>query len=454
MTSDALLAALERALAADPRNGALWLHFADQLEAAGRIDAALDAVRSAAQLEASRAAAEPRLVDLLVKAGKLAEALIRAEALLAVRDDPALRVLLARIHELRGDAEGAAEQRAQLSGESRTPAASTPPASSKSSSRSVPDHVAREPLAAANDEDADPDAWADQFDWGDLRITFADVVGLEDVKRNLRLRIIAPFQNPAVYEAFGRGGGGGILLYGPPGCGKTFIARATAGELGARFVSVSIHDIVDKYWGESEKAVHALFEQARRNKPAVLFFDEFDALGGARGSSGNQFWRTLVDQLLQEMDGIAGKNKDVLVFAATNTPWAVDSAFRRPGRFDRTLLVAPPDAAARKSLLERALAKVPGGSKLELGKIVQRTELFTSADMVALVERAAEPALERSLETGKVHELVQKDLERAAEKMQSTAAEWFATARNYARYANEGGQFDELSEYLKSVKKW
>jgi len=478
MTDSSLLDALKQALDADPRNGTLWLHYAEQLEAVGREDEALVAVRNAAQLDATRDAAEPRLVRLLRRQGQLAEALIRAEERMERAPSGAVLAELVLVLRARGDAEQADEQRARLErefpgdlsaleaeGDELEDDAAAP---NSSIDEPAPSRAADEAPTESSDAgdtpelaevttERDPDdleGWAEQFDWGDLRVTFDDVVGLEEVKRQVELRIVAPFKNPEVYEAFGRKGGGGVLLYGPPGCGKTFMARATAGELGASFVSIGLHDVLDKYWGESEKAIHAIFEEARRRKPTVLFFDEFDAIGGGRSGGGSQFWRSVVNQFLQEMDGMAGRNEDVLVFAATNMPWAVDAAFRRPGRFDRTLLVTPPDAVAREELLRRALAKVPGGEELDLRKAVARTDLLTGADLVAVAERAAERALEHSLKSGTVTEVSQKDLERACKDVRSTASEWFVSARNYARYGNEGGQYDELSDYLKRVKKW
>ncbi|QDU85233.1 ATP-dependent zinc metalloprotease FtsH 4 [Planctomycetes bacterium Pla163] len=487
MTDDPLLAALEQALAADPRNGVLWLHYAERLESAGRVDAELAALRNAAQIDATRADAEPRLIRALRRGGHLAEALIRAEELVERAPDGATLLELVRVHRARRDVDGEEATRERLAAQwpelleqladddapggasdDASGAASTPtseprpapadPAAPAQRANTAPtagsDQGAPPEQALADRDPDDLEGWAEQFDWGDLRITFDDVVGLEEVKRQVELRIIAPFKNPEVYAAFGRKGGGGVLLYGPPGCGKTFVARATAGELGASFVSIGLHDVLDRYIGESEKALHAIFEEARRRKPTVLFFDEFDAIGGGRSGGSSHFWRTIVNQLLQEMDGMAGSNTDVLVFAATNTPWAVDAAFRRPGRFDRTLLVTPPDADARRELLRRALAKVPGGAELDLSKVVAKTDLLTGADLVSVAERAAERALEQSLRSGKVGSVGQKDLEKAARDVSSSAAEWFAAARNYARYANEGGQYDELSDYLKRVKKW
>lgn len=479
-----VLAALRAALDADPRNAPLWLHYADLLESAGQDDAALDAMRSALRADPSHRRAGLRLVPMLRESGRLDEALIRAEDLLAQEDDASLRLELARIHAARGTMDEARERYREVLAADATladpvlEAAIGPAGSDDASADEVDDGGVGETVgesvagpeerdaesdAEATDEAAraevapegtDPEDWVDQFDWGDLRITFDDVAGLEDVKRQIRLRIIAPFKQPEIYRAFGRQGGGGILLYGPPGCGKTFIARATAGECGARFVSVGIADVVDKYWGESEKLVRALFEDARRRAPTVLFFDEFDALGSNRGRGESQFWKTLVDQLLQEMDGIGGRNDDVLVFGATNVPWHVDSAFRRPGRFDRIFLVPPPDGAAREQILRQHVAKLPGHEAVAVPKLAKKTGLFSGADLKSLAERAAERALDRSLETGSVHDVTMDDFVRELGRMTGSTHEWLATARNYARYSNEGGQYDDLVDFLKRAKRW
>ena len=423
MTDDAIIQALRGALDKDPRNGALWLHLAELLVERGQGPEALQAARTASEIEASEEQALPLLLRLMREQGFQAEALLRAERALKNFSSPEIR---AEYEALQGQADTPAEENA---------------------SQEEPQ------LASVVEPPVDSEDWAKQFDWGDLHVTLDDVVGLQDVKQQIRLRMIAPTQQPEVYEAFGRSGGGGLLLYGPPGCGKTFIARATAGELGARFVSISIHEIVDKYWGESEKAVHALFEEARKNRPTVLFFDEFDALGSKRGNS-SQFWKTLVDQLLQEMDGVEGRNSEILFMAATNVPWNVDPAFRRPGRFDRVLFVPPPDLEGRMKLLEIHGRRLPGFSELNLKRIGKETNLYTGADIRALCERASEAPLERSLSSGKVSPVTQADLEVALRDSHSTATEWLSMAKNYARYANDGGHYDPLMRYLKAHKKW
>ena len=448
MSNAEVLRALRATLESDPRNGALWMHVARLHEEENQFDEAISALRTAAALPQTRRAAQIALVPLLRRSGALAEALLKAEALLEEAEDPELRAELERIEEARGGP-GAPPRSAAPS------ATCDVTASGLASGPQVQDDPPALAAATGNDSPVDED-WASQFDWGDLSVRFDDVVGLEDVKQQIRLRIIAPYQQPEIYAAFGRNAGGGILLYGPPGCGKTYIARATAGELGARFLSVGIHDVVDKYWGESEKYLHALFEEARRNGPTVLFFDEFDALGGTRGGGpgDSRFWKSVIDQLLSEMDGVGSRNRDVLLFAATNMPWSVDAAFRRPGRFDRVLLVPPPDAKARRELLARLLARLPGGQSVPLKPLVKDTAEFTGADLAALCERAGEKALARSLGDGTVQPITPHDVQRALDGTRSSALEWFATARNHARYANEGGQYDELVRYLKRARHW
>ena len=460
---DPVIAALRASLDSNPRNPDVWSHLAELLLGHGRTDEAIDALRNALQTGAAVAETTVRILPLLIEREQISEALIRAEqALEQVGSHSAIEGQLARIHELRGDHEAAAELSASAGTTNESPTTQSAPLPTP---REEPEELeepreTEERRAEAAEIDMEGhsqeelDDWASQFDWDDLRVTFDDVAGLDDVKRQIRLRVIAPQENRQVFEAFQRKAGGGILLYGPPGCGKTFIAKATAGESGARFVSVGIHEVMDKYWGESEKLIHALFDDARRRTPTVLFFDEFDALGGARGSTGSQFWRVMVDQLLQEMDGLTGRNDDILVFAATNVPWHIDSAFRRPGRFDRAFFVPPPDAAGRHAILERHTQKLPGGDKIPVKKLVKSTSLWTGADLVALCERASEESLERSLETGEIVPVTFDHFTREIGRMDSSALEWLATAKNHAQFANQGGQYDDLAAFLKRVKRW
>ena len=282
-------------------------------------------------------------------------------------------------------------------------------------------------------------------------IKFADVGGMQQVKNEISLKIIQPLKNPDLYKAFGKKTGGGILLYGPPGCGKTFIARATAGEINANFIAVGLHDILDMWIGNSEKNLHDIFEVARRNSPCVLFFDEVDAIGASRSDMKHSAMRHVINQFLAEMDGVSSSNEGVLVLAATNAPWSVDGAFRRPGRFDRVVFVAPPDEPARTDILTKMLLDKPQ-SQLDIAKVAKNTEGFSGADLGAVVDIAVEYKLEESLRLGHVQPIDTKDLLKAAKQHKATTQEWFASARNYALYANDAGLYDDILNYLKIKK--
>jgi len=280
------------------------------------------------------------------------------------------------------------------------------------------------------------------------KITFADAGGMEKIKEEIRLKIIHPLTHADLYQAYGKPVGGGILMYGPPGCGKTYLARATAGEIKAAFISVGINDVLDMWIGNSERNLHSLFEQARRNKPCVLFFDEVDALGASRSDMRHHAGRQLINQFLSEMDGVKSSNDGVLILAATNAPWHLDSAFRRPGRFDRVLFVPPPDAAARATIL-RLQCKGKPMEEVDFDHAGKKTENFSGADLKAVVDVAVERKLQEALKTGVPKPLATKDLVAAAGTLKPTTKEWFATARNYALYSNQGGIYDDILQFLK-----
>ncbi len=280
------------------------------------------------------------------------------------------------------------------------------------------------------------------------RITFADVGGLEHVKGQIHKRIILPFNKPSLFQRFKKRVGGGILLYGPPGCGKTLLARATAGECSAAFFNVMISDVLDMYIGESERKLNALFTKARASAPCVLFFDELEALAGKRQYTREATSSKLVSQFLSEMDGFTKNNHGVLVIGATNVPWAVDPAFRRPGRFDRVLFVPPPDREARRAILDRLLSKRPSDG-CDPDAIASATVGFSGADLEQVVELSSDAAIEESLERGKEMPITQEHLVRALKEARPTTGEWLTTARNYARYSNESGQYDEVLDFLK-----
>jgi SpoVK/Ycf46/Vps4 family AAA+-type ATPase len=289
------------------------------------------------------------------------------------------------------------------------------------------------------------------FDPERPKVTLGDVAGLEDVKKRLELSFLGPLRNEEIRKLYGKSLKGGLLLYGPPGCGKTYIARALAGELGAHFLSIGLTDVVDMWLGQSEKNLHEVFQTARRQKPCVLFFDEIDALGQKRSLMRGHAGRNVVNQLLAELDGAKEDNEGLYVIAATNHPWDVDSALRRPGRFDRTVLVLPPDAPARAAIAQANLRDRPT-KDIDYKWIGENTEEFSGADMTHLCESAAEFAMSDSIKSGVARPITTADLKAARKEVKPSTRSWMETARNHAVYANEGGLYDDLLEYLKKIR--
>ncbi len=472
--SEAVIAAMEAAVAADPQNPSLREHLASLLVESGRMDDAW--THAVAGLTH-----EPANTSLLRVAATSGEATGRdAEA-------AGYRTLLNALDP--GGAPPASGPAAAQSSASTPPSTPPPPAPTAPSSsdaapppwHSTQDSDSSDDLPFGNDnndEDEErerrpipdgevPDSVDDLLDmWGDSdaapeptvgemtrdRLYLRDVGGMEDVKKRLQVSFLAPMKNPEMRQAFGKSMRGGLLLWGPPGCGKTFIAKAVAGELDANFYHVGLSDVLDMWTGSSEKNVTQIFEIARRNSPCVLFLDEVDALGQKRthlrGGSG---MRGVVNQLLQEMDGATSDNEGVFVLAATNHPWDIDSALLRPGRLDRSVLVLPPDLLARESILELHLRGKPV-EKLDLQKVAKHTNGLTGADLSLLCEQATEYAMTDSIETGTVRPITMKDLGRATKEVRPSHGPWIESAKNYAMFNNEDGRYDDLLIWIKQNK--
>ena len=282
-------------------------------------------------------------------------------------------------------------------------------------------------------------------------IDFSDVSGMQQVKKEIEIKIIQPLKHPDLYKAYGKKTGGSILLYGPPGCGKTMIAKATAGQVNARFINVGLNDILDMWMGNSEKNLHRIFEYARKNTPCVLFFDEIDALGASRSDMKQSSGRHLINQFLQELDGVENSNEGVLILGATNIPWHLDPAFRRPGRFDRIIFVPPPDQEARAAMLQLKLKGKPA-EQIDYEGLSKNIPEFSGADIGAIIDMAIEEKLEASFQGGIPLPLSTKDLLQAAKKHKASTKEWFAIAKNFALYANDAGLYDDILHYMKIKK--
>ena len=249
----------------------------------------------------------------------------------------------------------------------------------------------------------------------DTGITFADVAGLNEVKEVLKLRVIYPMQQPEKLAKYGLEMGGGMLLFGPPGTGKTMVAKAVAGELALPFFAVKPSQILSQYYGQSEKQLADMFDEVRTHSDgAVIFFDEIDAIGTARNREGaSEPSRRLLNQLLQELDGVHGRPKGLLFLAATNEPWLLDEALLRPPRFTEKCYIPLPDEPARRLLLELRLRECPVEANLDVNRFVDRTEGYSGADLVNLCERAKLIPYRESVLEGIDRPLSVADLEKA-----------------------------------------
>lgn len=313
------------------------------------------------------------------------------------------------------------------------------------------DSILRLPNESASDFENDDSENEKSYLTTKPNVNFEHVGGMNEVKKEIELKIIHPLNFPDLYKAYGKKAGGGILLYGPPGCGKTFIAKATAGQINSNFISVGLNDILDMWVGNSEKNLHEVFEYARKNKPCVLFFDEIDALGASRSDMKHSSNKVLINQFLQELDGVDTNNDGVLILGATNAPWHLDNAFRRPGRFDRIIFVPPPDDAAKASILEIKLKDKPT-DKIDFQKIIKTLLDFSGADIEAVIDIAIEDKLQTAFKTGIPEPISTNNLIDAAKKHRPSTKEWFQTAKNFALYSNESGLYDPILTFLKIKK--
>jgi SpoVK/Ycf46/Vps4 family AAA+-type ATPase len=229
------------------------------------------------------------------------------------------------------------------------------------------------------------------------------------------------------------------------------MARAVANECNASFVSIGISDILNMWLGESERNLAAVFEKARAQQPCVLFFDELDALAYSRSKAGSSSARTVVNEFLAQLDGVGRENRGVLVLAATNMPWDVDPAMRRPGRFARQIFVPPPDLAARRAMFEIKLTGVPL-QQVDFDALALRTEHFSGADIDGLIEFAKELVLGEALSSGTERALANADFDLALRDMQPSTLEWLRTVRNVVKYAGDDASYRDVERYLKATK--
>lgn len=442
MLDDPGLQALREAARLSPDNLPLRRHLAEQLLTRGYLADAEAEFRAALVLAPQDADVTAGLAEAFVRQSAYGAALSALEPFLAAPGyPPRLGIVAARA--LLGEGETSKAAYRYHEAVSRDPSVADSELESRMTIPAVAPSGPPAPVHAPLEEKP-----------GEVersKLTFADVAGMDAVKESLRIKLLLPIQQPELFAAYGKRAGGGVLLYGPPGAGKTHLARAAAGELGASFVDVGLADILDMYVGSSERNLRATFDLARRNRPCVLFFDEVDALAARRSDMRQAHTRQLVNQFLAELDGVdQNANEGVLVLAATNAPWYIDVAFRRPGRFDQMVFVPPPDAAARAAIL-RILCRDKPLAEMDFDAVARATEQMVGADLKGVVDRAVEVKLQQSISAGRPIPMSTADLLAAAKGTRPTAVrEWLATARNYVLHANESGAWDELMPWIKA----
>jgi ATP-dependent 26S proteasome regulatory subunit len=444
------LADLREAAALSPDNAPLRRLLADVLLAAGRPDDAEREYRNGLAQAPDDARLKLGLAHAFHQQGKHTQAVVVIEDLLKRQDAPAASLVLhARLLLQDGEARRAKHQyRAALDADPALADAdlaqqlglSLDAGHRRAASGLTARTVKREPP---------PDAAARRL----LPVkrpgqNFADVVGLEAVKDELRLRLLEPCKHRDLYAAYGKVDNGGILLFGPPGCGKTLLARAAAGAAQAGLLTVGFDEALDLWLGRAGRDLASIFAAARAAAPSVLFFDDFDALFARRSASRSAGKSKLQNQWLSELDAPESANRGVTLLAATSALWRLDAGLLLPGRFARILFVPPPDLDDRAALLRVLCCNKPVEA-IDFARLARRTDGFSGADLQTVVKRAVEGKLREAVHDGQPRPLRTRDLLAAVETVRPSTRDWFATARNYALYANHGGLYEDVLKYLK-----
>jgi SpoVK/Ycf46/Vps4 family AAA+-type ATPase len=467
------LQSLREALSHAPDNTALLLLYGHACMDELLLDEAQDIFSQILVNEPEHPEAQLCLARTLVLQGDTSGAAVRAERLL--QRDPAnatAHLLLSRIHLAENQKTKAIEhyRRAQEIDPTATDAAleadlgrikttttreritSPQDVVEDDDSPDIPQEFFDDPFDEPINSEWRPETFFAPGDTERFRVNFGDVGGMDALKEEIKLKIIYPLQHAELYKAYGRKTGGGILLYGPPGCGKTLLLRATAGEVSCNYFAIGLHEVFDPYYGSIERNLHQIFETARANTPCVLVFDELDSLAPDRRSVRDTQTRNIVNQFLSELDGLRSDNQRILVIGATNSPWQLDPALRRPGRFDQAIFVPPPDQAARLQII-KLLAKDKPIAKLDEAVLAQATEGFTGADMRWVFERASELALADALHAGKTIPIHMDLLLAISRSHTPTTQDWMEGVQQHLPATSHDAISTEVRKFLQATPK-
>ncbi|MCB1056084.1 MAG: AAA family ATPase [Acidobacteria bacterium] len=455
---DEVLDALRQAVELSPESGPLRRHFAEMLLNRGYARQAETEFRKAIDLDDLDAPSKLGLARALHSQGQNSTALLLVKQVIRESDRPAkayilyARLLLAlgsverAVREYRKaiatDPEAVDPDLASELGLAAIRSEPSPPAAddgdeTRPSGASAPD---AEPISELDLEISPAEAYTHRLRRlfaAHPRITFQHVSGLEAVKQELNAMLVHPLNNRQHYRAYEKSLGGRLLMFGPPGCGKTYLARAVAGEVLAPFLAVHIHDLVDQWQTQSGRMLHEIFEQARDMSPSVLFFDDVETAGTDRPVS---------RQLLHELRDPAA-NDSLLVLVATSAPWDADPDLLAPGAFDRVLFLGPPTRADRLDFLRRLCAGKPQGN-LDLPTLAGATEGYSFLDLKRVVDRALDDVLRRSLDQGRPQPLTRGDLESAIAAIQPSLPPWLEEAREHLPPRGQDSVYRELRSYL------
>ena len=447
------LSTLRRAIEDAPTNMRLWLLLGQTLVSQGSLPEARQAFERALELAPADPEARLGVAQVLFRQGNLSEAAVRTQGILQGNADFAPgHLLMSRIYLAENDPAKATEHYAaaraasksltdgQLEGELNRQGHRPSPVDRNdieerprlpvgfSSDTDEPEWLSQTDCELASREG--PSVEQDEFDFVEEddpgfsiddferpKGSFADVAGLDDVKQELLMRLVLPYEHKDLFRAYGKKPGGGVLLYGPPGCGKSMVCRALAGETKAAFYSLRLHQILEMYIGCSEKNLNSLFQLARENAPSVIFIDELDALAGHRSDGKPHPARSVVNQLLIELDGHDGSNEGVLIIAATSSISNVDTAFLRPGRFDRRILVPLPNGATRAEILRMQARNRPCAS-LDYDVLAGMLESYSGADIAQVFDVAAEDCLRSAMLKREIVPITMETLRHAIQRVE------------------------------------